>query len=79
MECAEAFYFFLIECSVSPKFVKFSLKLRFQVIGYSFHILSSFYIVFLKAQPGSGLFLHFLNFLQRKLCGSCHLCFRKAH
>ena len=46
MECAEAFYFFLIECSVSSKFVKFSLKLRFQVIGYSLHCILLFFIIF---------------------------------
>ena len=33
----------------------------------------------LSLQPGSGLFLQFLDFLQWKLCGRCHLRFRKAH
>ncbi len=32
-------------------------------------------------EPPSNLFLflHFLNFLQWKLCGRCHLRFRKPH
>ena len=32
-------------------------------------------------EPPSNLFLflHFLNFLQWKLCGCCHLRFRKTH
>ena len=33
----------------------------------------------LKAQSGSGLFLQFLDFFQRKLGGCCYLLIRKAH